>query len=554
MENQTFEYLSARDYARVLFRHKGLIFFIVFTAVVMTMLYTYLVLPTFEAESQVLIVAQNDAPMPMAEKLTPLRPGIEVAFVQSKIIKSTTLMSEVAKVLDLEHRPDPTGIRGTIKVKIDEFLEWFSDFRQAVKDQIMSLITGKKPATPKKAGKFEKVVKHLMAKKTIITQPLERTDIISIKARDYDPEMAAKLSNTAAQAYILYNMETQYKDLLRLYRSEHPRMLQLSAEIEEQRKRLEDQTLLSYENIAGKTNSGQVKLLQAAVVPISPVLPKKLINLAIALALSLVVGIGYVFLLEIMDQSIKVPQDIKDALKTRTLGSIPRIALKNEAKVMPVTQSVLNGSSSIFNSSIHSIASEMVLLKKERGAKTILILSAEREDGRTTLALNLANTLALVMHQNVLLVEADLRNPKIQRVLGASSHKPGLSSLADGQTALKDIVTADAKKKIAFVQAGQEVSNPEVFFASKAVNQFFKEARENYDFVLVDTPNLRNYQDAYSLTDCVDGAIFVINTCSTRKHLAKNFANRLEERKIALLGAVLNFREYVIPETIYKKI
>lgn len=553
MENQIFTGLSARDYARVLFRHKGILLLITLVALAVTTLYSYLVLPTYEGEAKVLIVAQRDTPMPMAEKLTPLRPGIEVAYGQGEVMKSNAIVSEVVKALDLEHRADPPGLKGAIKVKWDNFCEWIGDVKQAIKDQIIALFTGKQPAARRKATKFEKQVNHLRSKKVVHVDPMERTDIIVIKTRDYDPEMAAQLANAFAHSYILYNMETQIQDLARLFRADHPRMRQIQTEIEAQRELLNSRSLEPIENLAGKTSSGEIKLLQSAVIPNGAVAPKKIINLAIALVLSLVVGIGYVFLLELMDQSLKAPQDVQDSLKTRILGSIPLIPLKKEVRMMPLTANALNGKSGDFNAAMSSIASELILMKKHKNIKTILIVSAGREDGRTTLAVNLAATLSKVMHQRVLLIDGDLRNPKIQRVMGTGS-KPGISSLMEGSSSLKDVVNQNNERNISYISAGKELSHPEVFFSSPGVTNLLKEAKEQYDFILIDTPNMRVYKDALGLSGQVDGAIFIVNTYNTRKHLAQMYGNMLTERSIPVIGAVLNFREFVIPEAIYKKI
>ena len=81
-----------------------------------------------------------------------------------------------------------------------------------------------------------------------------------------------------------------------------------------------------------------------------------------------------------------------------------------------------------------------------------------------------------------------------------------------------------------------------------------EKAKESFDFIIIDTPNLRRYKDVLSLSNHVDGAYYIVNFYKTTKQLAEIAYNSLKQRNIPILGAILNFRKFVIPEFIYNKI
>ncbi len=550
MENSALSSLSPRDYVRILFKRKNTILTIVFFAVLMATAYTYLVLPTYEAVAQVLLIAEKKLPSPMADKLTPLTPyrqGIEVAAVNSEIMRGTVVVADVVKALDLSHRPNPKGIKGFIKVILDELWEWFSDFRTNVKNTIIAAFTGRWPEEKSKPSKFEKEIKRLSSKKVVKIEPLERTDIIAVKVRDYDPVVAAKIANAFARAFIVYNMEMQFEDLSRLYRPEHPRIVVLKNEIEQIRKEMKNSSPESLEHLAGKSSSGEIEILQSAVPPLGTIAPKKMLNILMAIVLSIISGIGVAFLLEIIDQTMKSPSDISEILGVRTLGSIS--VLDGEPGLKQSSGNQLRD----ISFSMDTISSELFLMKKEKNIKCILVVSANPGDGKTTLVVNLAEALARMTHGKILVIDGNLRNPSLARELQLNGNA-GISSLSEGDISFKGLIQTPPSKAFSVITAGEKTSRPEVLLASKAMEDCLRAAKTNFDFILIDTPNLGNYKEVLGLSSLVDGAVFVVKTCHTRKYSAQAFKQMLAEKNIPLLGAVLNFREFVIPDAIYQKI
>lgn len=552
MSQSITEGFSARDAFRVIFRRKALIFLIVFMSVLMMGVYSYLVLPTFEASARILIVAQRETPMPMSEALTPLRAGIDVAFTQREVIMNNAIVGEVVKTAGLDTRPDPTGIKGAVKVWLDDLAEKISDWKDSVKGRVIEKLTGKAYVPHKKASDFEKEVNRLSSKRVVQVDAMERTDILTIRVRDYDPEMAARIANAFGQAYILFNMQNQLEDLNRLLRPSHPRVVQLQKDIQIQRARLQNITPQTLESLAGQPTSGEIKFVQVAVPPSRPILPKKTLNVAIAFVLSLVVALGFTFLLEGMDPSLKTPADIAEIFQAPILGSIR--FFRRRTRGLPLLPATLKNDAGALRASVQSIASELLLMKMEYGPRVILVAGVDRGDGKTSLAVNVASVIAGKIRRNVLLVDADLWHSKLAKALKLP-RTSGLSDLARGQAkSWKDLIQHDAERNISVLAAGQPFENGDTFLGSDAMKRLIEEAKQEYDWIIIDTPSLRYHKDALRLSDSVSGAVMVVRTYQTRRQLARIAAGHLERFKLPVLGVVMNFRRFEIPESVYQRI
>jgi capsular exopolysaccharide synthesis family protein len=170
------------------------------------------------------------------------------------------------------------------------------------------------------------------------------------------------------------------------------------------------------------------------------------------------------------------------------------------------------------------------------GLKVVMVASAVVGEGKTLTASNLALTLSESYQRNVLLMDADLRRPSINVVFGMN----GAPGLADGLTSVKEekLTLHQISSYLSILPAGRPSSDPLAALTSDRMRRLIAEARQVFDWVVIDTPPVGLIADANLLVSMVDGAILVVHAGSTRYALVKRAVDALGPDRI--LGVVLN--------------
>lgn len=184
-----------------------------------------------------------------------------------------------------------------------------------------------------------------------------------------------------------------------------------------------------------------------------------------------------------------------------------------------------------------------VLVKMTKGEdffkNTIMVTSAVPHEGKTLTALNLAISLAQEFDHTVLLVDADLRSPSVQRYLNIDSGQ-GLSDVLLGGTDIGDTIIATGIGKLSIIPAGHAVSNPVELFTSQKMKELIEEMKYRYPdrYLIFDTPPILLFAETRSLAHQMDGVLFVV-----KERLAshENIKEAVEALKgCELLGMVYN--------------
>ena len=171
--------------------------------------------------------------------------------------------------------------------------------------------------------------------------------------------------------------------------------------------------------------------------------------------------------------------------------------------------------------------------------KVILLTSAVQNEGKTTLALNLCRSL-VELGKSVLLIDADLRKSIVKdRVVKGAVNK-GLSHLLSGQCELADVFCKDERSGIFLLPTGEYPPNPVELLASEDMQELMRSARENFDYVIVDSAPLGLVTDAAVLAPLCDGAVIVLNAGEVHYKLAQQVVTRLKSTGCPVLGVVLN--------------
>ena len=174
----------------------------------------------------------------------------------------------------------------------------------------------------------------------------------------------------------------------------------------------------------------------------------------------------------------------------------------------------------------------------DKKIKTILITSPNVGEGKTTTAANLAIILAQANNKTVL-VGADLRKPK-ESSLFTLKNKIGLTKVISEKIPCSDaIIQYDEVENLYILQAGVIPPNPSDIVQSKAMSQIIEQLKEDYDYIVIDSPPINLVSDAITLAGIVDGVILVIAENETRKDAAKKAVKLLKNIGAKILGIVI---------------
>src|SRR5882762_4256660 len=184
-----------------------------------------------------------------------------------------------------------------------------------------------------------------------------------------------------------------------------------------------------------------------------------------------------------------------------------------------------------------TLRSRLYRLREKQSFRTVLVTSTLPGEGKTFVALNLAQAIARQHERRALLIDADLRAAALHVAMGAPSW-PGLSDYLAGEADEFSIVQADAKEDIFFIPAGRSVSNPAELLANNRLKSLLGRMAPVFEWIIVDAPPVLPVSDASVLAGMCDGVIFVLRAGRTAFDLAQTAC--LEFRENNLLGAVLN--------------
>lgn len=184
-----------------------------------------------------------------------------------------------------------------------------------------------------------------------------------------------------------------------------------------------------------------------------------------------------------------------------------------------------------------SLRARLYSLRETRPLQTLLLTSTTMGEGKTFVALNLAQSISRQRGRRTLLIDADLRAPKLHSALGAPS-VPGLSDYLAGETDECSIIQADAQEGLFFIPAGKQRSDPAELLANNQLRALFVRLGPLFDWIIVDAPPVLPISDAGVLATMCDGALFVVRAGMVAFDMAQSACAELKNKH--LLGVVLN--------------
>ena len=200
---------------------------------------------------------------------------------------------------------------------------------------------------------------------------------------------------------------------------------------------------------------------------------------------------------------------------------------------------ILNENSSFLcKESYNSLRTNIIFSIPKEGCKIIGITSAERAEGKSINVLNLAISLSEI-NKRVLLIDCDLRKPKIARLLDLKS-SPGITNVLVGLTGLNKTIQSTKYKNLDVLLSGDIPPNPTELIGSLKLTETLHILSEQYDYIFIDTPPVNVVTDACILSNIIEGYIFLIRLNISERNTVVNAIEKLKFVNAKILGIIIN--------------
>ena len=260
-------------------------------------------------------------------------------------------------------------------------------------------------------------------------------------------------------------------------------------------------------------------------------------NLAIAVAGSLLLGFGLLYLLAMLRDDFSTLAELTDHLSEPVVGQIPAISMrkpKGELSLHAMEKQRFD-----FLEAFRNIRSSLLFMGNGKPKpKIIVAASSVPDEGKSTVSLYFAATMARG-HSRVLLIDADMRRGKLHKVFGAAPG-PGLAEILDRETSYPKAIVETGLPNLAFLPAGQPKCNPGELVLSAEWDLLLEQARHQFDYILVDTPPILATDDVAALAHKADGVLFIVRGCFTSARMARAALDSLRQRHVRVLGLIFN--------------
>jgi capsular exopolysaccharide synthesis family protein len=289
--------------------------------------------------------------------------------------------------------------------------------------------------------------------------------------------------------------------------------------------------------ISGNIISNNISVVDTAEPPLFPFKPDLLRNLLVGLAVGIILGAAIVIAMEIMDDSIKYPDEVERVLGLPLLGVIPKINRKRSSP-STVAMEVHEDPRSTMAEAYRSVRTALQFSTAEGAPKRLVVTSTTRNEGKSTTSLALAINFAQ-MGQRVLLIDADMRNPTVHKLLGMPNDF-GLSNLLSSDNRGDKMITPTKVPNLSVLTAGPIPPNPvDLLTGPKLLLLLNITSALGIDYVIVDAPPMLGLADSVVLGNQLQNVLFVVQASSTRKALIKTALRRLRQGGLVPRGVVL---------------
>lgn len=392
--------------------------------------------------------------------------------------------------------------------------------------------------------------------KRVTVAAVGQTNIVSVTAQDGSAERAAEIANTLADEFVMWSRDAKREAInsaaveveARLETSKQE-ILDLGRKIKAQGKSDDLSAELAiatgnYTTLAAKLEElrisaqleeGSGRVVSPAAVSAEPVEPSPLRNTVLGLVVGLVFGLGMAFLYEYLDNTIKSSEETERILGAPVLGVIPAEKYGKDEKRRTT---ILTNPGGAAAESFRVLRNNLDFVNFEHNIKTVLITSAAPSEGKSTVAANLAASMAQA-GKKVVLLATDFRKPTTQQFFGVRNII-GLSDVLTGEHSLKSALQHPIEGlELMVLTSGKLPPNPSELLGSEKMKALIEELEAWADWVIIDSPPLLAVADGSAVARHTDGVLLVTKAGESTREAGKSAKAMLENAGAHVIGCVV---------------
>jgi len=561
--------LNIKEMFFVFWQRKWLILNVVIIALTLAAIYAYRLPDTYTASAEVLLEeAQSPVTKSDTEDVAHLKFSGRYQGLHEKLLVSHPVLTEVVEQLNLQNKfaqlfSEQTG-RTLKPLSLEAAIQKLKQMVEVEYSKLVYIVS----ATTTDPFLAATIANTLV--KVYIKQYLEGRLYLSKEVMELFPEQAqslkrhtvseqlkdlsrdeliSKLPTVQADPSVKaleqkkYHLENEINKFSQRYKDKHPKMIELRASLKFLNERLEARkgsiANSLREKIVTKFQATNVKVLREATIPKAPSGPDRTRVIVIAGLIALGGVLGLVFFLNTLDESVNSQDDIERFIRLPFLGSVHKI--KKEKSQEKRTLYVLYEPMSEIAESFKHLRININFATAPEHRRTLMVTSSVPQEGKSFVAVNMAVSKAQD-EKKVLLVDADLRRPKIHKLFSLEN-KVGLSNVLTTSTPYESVINKTPLQYLDVITSGPVSPNPPEIFSSQAMKDFLKKIEGKYETIIFDTPPAYGLPDALVLGNLIDSVIYVIQAHKTSYKLIRKTKNHLIDKGVRIVGTILNSLE-----------
>lgn len=350
--------------------------------------------------------------------------------------------------------------------------------------------------------------------------------VVASIERNYQLAMANERSLRAS-------VETSREQIKDISRKEF-RLRELEREVETNRTLYDTfLTRLKETTATSDQDTANARIVDPASVPETPIKPQKKVIVLGATVLAGLLGTALVLIQNALSNTFKTTEEIESKLNLPVLGILPLTRRKDRKDVANLFNTDQDRR---FSESVRTIRTSVVLASKDESDKVLVITSSVPEEGKSSVAANLA--FALGQLERVLLIDADMRRPSLARNFDFPVGAPGLANMIAGTAKFKDCIRKI--EDIDVIPAGAVPPNPLELLSSERFSEIVERLRSDYDRIIIDSPPSQVVSDAQVLGSLADSLIYVVRSEHTSTDLVTRGIGQLLQNNAPVTGIILN--------------
>ena len=289
--------------------------------------------------------------------------------------------------------------------------------------------------------------------------------------------------------------------------------------------------------------SPKVQFVGSAPIPLEMSSPRWEFYLPGGTMFGFMLGIGFAFLIELLNDIMRTPRDVSRYLNIPLLGNIPDANQDDQVEDVDLYHVVRQAPYSIVSESYRRLRTNLKLSGPSESLKVLLVTSGAAGDGKTSVAVNLAMTF-VAENKKVLLIDANFWQPALRNIFPRAEEKPeqadfGLSNLLTGRCDYMQVVRSGGVDGLYLIDSGSLPPNPAELLGEVQMKQLIEQQKANYDYIIIDGPPLLLVSVTKILAKFADGTVLVFNAAATKRGAAQRAVKELKEVDADLIGCVL---------------